>query len=253
MNQAERHQFIIERLTKDNYAEVDQLAREMAVSTMTVRRDLIQLCGSGLVSRYHGGAQLNQSLIGEISYAKKNTQRIREKKLIASRAVELIEDGDVVFLDSGTTTGEIARLLCGQNRPLTVITNDLNAAMILTESSVHLIILGGVVHKSTQSVISHCVEQDLNRYRFSKAFIGTPAIDREFSIYTPTMDKYYVKRTVLQNSLEPYLVADSSKFYGQSLCVVGTLAEFKGVITDRKFSEEESKRLVDMNVRILGV
>jgi DeoR/GlpR family transcriptional regulator of sugar metabolism len=253
MNQAERHQFIISRLTKDTYAEVDQLAREMAVSTMTVRRDLDQLDKSGLVARYHGGARLNQGLIGEISYAKKNTQHIQEKKLIARRAAELIEDGDVVFLDSGTTTGEIARLLCVKNRSLTVITNDLNAALILTESSVHLIILGGMVHKDTQSVISHSAEQDLNRYRFSKAYIGTPAIDRKFCIYTPTMDKYYVKRTVLQNSLETYLVADSGKFYGQSLCVVGTLSEFTGVITDKQFSEEESKRLEDMSVRILNV
>ncbi len=253
MNQAERQQFIIERLTKDSYAEVDQLASEMAVSTMTVRRDLDLLCDSGLVARYHGGARLNKSLIGEISYAKKNTRQIKEKKLIASRAVEQIGNGDVVFLDSGTTTGEIAKLLCLKNRDLTVVTNDLNAALILTESSVHLIILGGVVHKSTQSVISHSEEQDLKRYRFSKAFIGTPAIDREFNIYTPTMDKYYVKRAVMQNSLESYLVADSSKFYGQSLCVVGSLPEFTGVITDKKFSEEESKRLTDMFVRILGV
>jgi DeoR/GlpR family transcriptional regulator of sugar metabolism len=67
------------------------------------------------------------------------------------------------------------------------------------------------------------------------------------------MDKYYMKRTVLHNSLETYLVADSSKFYGQSLCVVGTLSEFTGVITDKQFSEEESKRLEDMSVRVLNV
>lgn len=253
MNQAERQQFIIDRLTKETYAEVDQLASEMAVSTMTVRRDLDELSESGLVTRYHGGARLNKSLIGEISYAKKNTQHINEKKLIASRAVDLIEDGDVVFLDSGTTTGEIAKHLCSQNRSLTVVTNNLNAALILTESNVHLIILGGVVHKSTQSVISHSAEQDLNRYRFSKAFIGTPAIDRKFNFYTPTMDKYYAKRAIMQNALESYLVVDSSKFYGQSLCVVGNLSEFTGVITDTKFNEEESKRLTDMNIRILGV
>lgn len=253
MNQAERQQFIINKLTKDSYAEVEQLAKEMDVSTMTVRRDLDQLCESGLVDRYHGGARLAQSLIGEISYAKKNTQHIQEKKLIARRAVELIEDGDVVFLDSGTTTGEIARHLCSQNRSLSVITNDLNAALILTESNVNLIILGGVVHKNTQSVISHSVEHDLKQYRFSKAFVGTPAIDREFNIFTPNIDKYYVKRMVLENALESYLVADSSKFYGQSLCVVSKLSEFTGVITDRQFSQEESKRLEDMNVRILNV
>jgi DeoR family fructose operon transcriptional repressor len=253
MNQAERQQFIIERLTKETYAEVDQLANEMAVSTMTVRRDLDQLNKSGLVARYHGGARLNTSLIGEISYAKKNTQHIQEKKMIAGRAAELIADGDVVFLDSGTTTGEIARCLCAKNRELSVITNDLNAALILTGSSVNLIILGGVVHKDTQSVISHSAEQDLKRYRFSKAFIGTPAIDRELNFYTPTMDKYYVKRTVMQNSLESYLVADASKFYSQSLCVVGKLPEFAGIITDKEFSEEDSKRLEELNVRILKV
>lgn len=253
MNQAERHQFILERLTKETYAGVDQLANEMTVSTMTVRRDLYLLDKSGLIARYHGGARLNTSLIGEICYAKKNTQHIHEKKLIAGRAAELIVDGDVVFLDSGTTTGEIARSLCGKNREITVITNDLNAALILTGSGVNLIILGGVVHKGTQSVISHSEEQDLKRYRFSKAFIGTPAIDRELNFYTPTMDKYYVKRTVIQNSLESYLVADASKFYGQSLCVVGKLPEFAGVITDKVFSEEESKRLTELNIRILGV
>ena len=253
MLQGERLNWILERAKDQNFVSVENLAQVLDVSLMTIRRDLNTLCEQGLVERCYGGARLVQHTIPEVDYNIKKEKFIEEKKRIAKRAVEMIQENDTIYLDSGTTTGEVAKLLCHIPFHISVVTNELNIASILSDSDVELTILGGTVHKRTTSVIGHASEQLLRQFRFSKAFVGTSSIDYNFDSFSPTYDKIFLKRLVMELSSQIYLLTDSSKFYCQAMCKVCSLGEFTGVITDKKFNESEQKRLAELGIQIFAV
>ena len=233
--------------------EVESLAKMINVSQMTVRRDINYLCELGQLERCRGGARLPQDTVIETSYDIKKGQHLAEKRQIARKAMQLIREGDTVYLDSGTTTGEIALEICRTQMPVSVVTNDLSIALLLSESEADVTILGGSVQKTTKSVIGHASEDVLRQYRFSKAFLGASSIDYEFNTFSPTYDKAYLKRMVIEQTQKPYLVTDSSKFYCQALCLVASLNQFAGVITDKVFSDDEQKLISEMNVEIIPV
>lgn len=253
MLQAERMQMILNRAQEQNFVTVEDLSQQFQVSLMTIRRDLNALCEQHHLERCHGGARIPEDLIMEIDYNIKKEYQREEKQRIAGKAVELIGDNDTVYLDSGTTIGEIAKLLCEDSKHLSVVTNELNIATILTDSDVDLAILGGTVHKKTKSVIGHAGEEYLRQFRFSKAFLGTSSVNYNFEVFSPTPDKAYLKKMVMSLASQVYLVVDSSKFYCQAMCLVGSLSEFAGVITDKRFNEKEWERIRELNINVIEV
>lgn len=253
MLQGERLQFILEKAREQNFVTVDELSQVLNVSLMTVRRDLNSLCNQGLLERCYGGARIPQATIMEIDYNVKKEYFKEEKQRIAKKAMELIRENDTVYLDSGTTIGEIAKLLCNNSKHISVVTNELNIANILTESEVDLTILGGTVHKKTKSVIGHAGEEFLKQFRFSLAFLGTSSVDYLFDVFSPTPDKAYLKRMVMELATHVYLVVDSSKFYSRAMCRVDSLSNFSGVITDKKFTEKEWEHIKELNVNVISV
>ena len=253
MLQAERMQIILDKAKEQHFVTVEEMSRLLNVSLMTIRRDLNALCEQNLLERCHGGARVLEDTITEIDYNIKKEYHREEKLRIAEKAMEFIRENDTVYLDSGTTVGEIARLICENSRRLSVVTNDLNVASILADSDVDLTILGGTVHKKTKSVTGHAGEEFLKQFRFSKAFLGTSSVSRNFEMFSPTPDKAYLKRMVPELASQVYLVADSSKFYCQAMCLAGSLNEFAGVITDRKFSEKEWELIKKLNINIIEV
>ena len=250
---AERMRIILNKAQEQHFVTVEELAQLLKVSLMTIRRDLNTLCEQNLLERCHGGARVPEDTVLEIDYNIKKEYHREEKRRIAEKAMEFLGENDTVYLDSGTTIGEIARLICEDSIHLSVVTNDLNVASILTDSQVDLTILGGTVHKKTKSVIGHAGEEFLRQFRFSKAFLGTSSVSRNFEVFSPTPDKAYLKKMVLQLASQVYLVADSSKFYCQAMCLAGSLSEFAGVITDRKFSEKEWELIRKLNINIIEV
>lgn len=253
MLQAERMQMILNKAQEQNFVTVEELSQQCNVSLMTIRRDLNAMCEQHLLERCHGGARIPEDTIMEIDYNIKKEYHREEKEKIAKKAMELICENDTIYLDSGTTIGEIARLLCEDSRHLSVVTNELNIATILTESDVDLTILGGTVHKKTKSVIGHAGEEFLKQFRFSKAFLGTSSVNYNFEVFSPTPDKAYLKKTVMDLASKVYLVVDSSKFYTQAMCLVGSLSEFAGVITDKKFNEKEWEKIRELNINVIEV
>ena len=253
MLQAERLQMILNKVQEQNFITVEELAQMFHVSLVTIRRDLNMLCEQHLLERCHGGAKIPEDTIMEIDYNVKKEYQREEKQKIAQKAVELISENDTIYLYSGTTIGEIAKLLCEDSKHLSVVTNELNIATILTDSDVDLTILGGTVHKKTKSVIGHAGEEFLKQFRFSKAFLGTSSVNYNFEVFSPTPDKAYLKQTVMGLASQVYLVVDSSKFYSQAMCLVGCLSEFAGVITDKKFNEKEWEKIRELNINVIEV
>lgn len=244
----ERSTYILEKIKNGGAAHVETLAKEAGVSTMTIRRDLTKLAKEGLIERCRGGALLKQ----ETPYREKQSINSEEKIKIAHTAVNLIPKGASVFLDAGTSTWHIASLLTEQKR-LTVITTDLEIAHLLKNTKIDLIVCGGEVQKKTGSMLGFFANRMLEDMRFDISFVGTACIDKNFDILTPTTEKAELKRLIVKNSQVSYLLADSSKFYKQAVTRINSMSDYTGVITTKKFSKEELKRLAKKNINVIEV
>lgn len=245
---AERHLKIIEIIGKSGAVQVEELAKLLDVSLMTIRRDLEKLKQEGRIDRCHGGAVIKR----EVPYTEKQVLETEEKRRIAEQCVNLVKKGNVVFLDAGTTTYEVAKLI--KDTPnLTVITNDIEIARLLLNSTVNLLICGGTVQKSTGSMVGALANQMMENIRLDVAFMGAQSIDEQFNVMTPTLDKAVMKQTICRNSKEKYLLVDRSKFGRQALIKVNDLSGYTAFITNKKFTAEEEKRLREIRATIIQV
>lgn len=247
---AERLEIIQNLVIEHGFLTVEELSKELDVSLMTIRRDLDRLSAKGVIERCYGGATYRAETSQEKEYALKKSEHHTIKQSIAYKAIDQIRDGDTLFLDSGTTTFEIAPLLKKRNN-LTVFTNDLAIASYLQTTDVNLFLIGGQVQKETGTLIGETALDMLSHFRFSVSFIGAMAIDAAFQVLSPTIEKAYFKQKILSVSSRNFLVADSSKFYQQAMVSVCNLDRFTGVITDRNFSSGEMKKIDEKGIMII--
>lgn len=245
---AERQLKILNLIKDSGSVQVDDLARKLSVSPMTIRRDLEKLRKEGLVERCHGGAVSKM----EINYAEKSIQNRSQKEQIAEKCREFIKAGTTIFLDAGTTTFEIARRIVDLEN-MTVVTNDLEIARLLKNSNAELILCGGYVQKSTGSTFGYYATQMMKDFRFDTGFFGAAVINEEFQVLTPTIDKAFLKRQVAEQCQQSFLVVDDSKFNRQGMNRINCLADYTGIITDHKFKEREHLLLRKMGARIITV
>lgn len=243
---AERHLKIIEMVQEYGSAQVEELARELKVTPMTIRRDLVKLQKDGVLDRCHGGAVAKK----EVTYADKQNVHHDEKTKLALKCIEKIQDGDTIYLDAGTSTYEIAREL-SKFRDLMVVTNDLEIACYLKDSDVDLILCGGYVQKSTGSMLGYYATSMMKEFRFDVGFFGAASINEKFQVLTPTIDKAFLKRQLVGQCRESFLVVDDSKFGKQAMNQINHLADYTGVITNHIFKPGEKKQLEEMGAELI--
>ncbi len=236
----------IKKIIKDRGSvQVDELERELNVSSMTIRRDLIKLQEEGMIERCHGGAIAKQ----EIKYATKQIINKDTKIKLAKTCASLVLPGNTVFLDAGTTTYEIAKLI--KDIPnLLVVTNDLEIAMLLKEHPIDLYICGGQIQKETGAIFGEYTNNLLADFYFDIGFFGTASINENLDITTPTIEKMVYKRNAIKQCKYSYLVADQSKFNQQNLVKVNNLCDYTGIITNYQFSTDQKDVLNKNNIEI---
>lgn len=245
---AERQAKIVEIVRQQGSVQVDDLAQNLRVSTMTIRRDLEKLQEDNLLERCHGGAVAKQ----EVTYADKSTSHMAEKKKLAAACRSLVSAGDNIYLDAGTTTYEIARVI--QDIPdIMVVTNDLEIAGLLKNSPAELFLCGGMVQKSTGSMLGYYATQMLEDFRFDVGFFGAASINRDLDVLTPTVDKAFLKRTAQRRCGKSYLVVDESKFGKQAMAKINHLSDYTAVLTTRELTQKELGRAKKADVRIIPV
>lgn len=245
---AERQAMIVDIIRKNGSVQVDELAKELNVSTMTIRRDLLKLQNDNKLERCHGGAVAKQ----EITYADKQTSHMDGKKKIALACAKYVSEKDTVFLDAGTTTYEIAKLV--MNIPgVLIVTDDLEIARLVKDSSAELCICGGTVQKSTGSMFGRYATQMLADFKFDVGFFGAATINDDFEVMTPTAEKMWLKRETPKQCGESYLVADESKFGKQAMTRINHLGDFTAVVTDKKFSVQEMRKIERLHAKIIEV
>lgn len=245
---AERHIRIIEIISETGSAQVEQLSKTLNVSQMTIRRDLEKLQESNVIERCHGGAVMKQ----EITYNEKRDIRQLEKVVIAKKCSEFVKKGDTVFLDAGTTTYEIANLI-KQIENLTIITNDIEIAILLKTSDVELFVCGGMMQKSTGGMYGIFANQMMENMRIHVGFFGAASIDENYNVLTPTMEKVSFKRLVMDHCQRSFLAVDDSKFNRKALLKINNFRDYTGIITNKTFTDDKVQQFENRGIRIITV
>jgi len=215
---------------------------------MTIRRDLEKMHNEGLIERCHGGAVSKV----EVKYDTKVVKNKESKKEIAKKTMQFIEDGMSIYLDSGTTTLEIAKLVC-EFKNITVVTNDLIIAKTLINSNTEVFICGGYLQKSTGSTLGYYATNMIKSFKFDIGFLGAAIVNEKFDVFTPTVDKAFLKRQVINQCRKAFLVVDSSKFNRQGMNKINNLSEFYYVVTDYVFNDIEKEKITELNIKLITV
>lgn len=247
----QRRQEILNLIREDGHAKVQKLSRIFKVSEVTIRQDLETLEEMGFIQREHGGAFLKD--VG--SFAKTGTllnqSHLEEKREIARKATALVEEGDSIILDSGSTTTELARLLVGF-KSLTVITNALNIAFILGENpGIELIVSGGEFKAPTLSLTGDMAAGTFKGLHVAKCFLATAGISPDMQLTYPGLSDLVVKSAMIRAADKVYLLADSSKLGESSFASLGRITLIDTLITDSKISPEQLQALQELHVDIL--
>jgi DeoR/GlpR family transcriptional regulator of sugar metabolism len=245
----QRRDKILALIREDGQAKVADLSKIFKVTEVTIRQDLERLEQDGLIRREHGGAILNQQRdgIGELQLV--NQQNMEAKRAIAAEAMKLIHDGDVVILDSGSTTTEIAKLMTGFHN-LQVITNALNIAMILgKERGINLNVTGGEFKSPTLSLTGDKAAQYFEGIHADKVFLATAGISLKAGLTYPSLSDLVVKKAMIESADTVYLVADSTKIGKSSFASLGALSMIDYIITDSNITEADRKILVDFDLK----
>ncbi|SFC45967.1 transcriptional regulator, DeoR family [Alkalibacterium subtropicum] len=219
----ERHSFIIEQLEQKNTLTVQELVEQLGHSESTIRRDLTTLEDLGKLVRIHGGARKKRRPVDEPTMDEKTVKFMQEKEKVAQLAASLIDDFDVIYLDAGTTTYAMIPYLEGKN--ITVVTNGVPHATLLTDKHIETILLGGMIKQRTKAIIGSIAERQLNEVNFTKAFMGMNGVDITQGFTTPDTEEAAIKRKAIRQSNQSYVLVDVSKLDEVSFSKVADIDE----------------------------
>lgn len=228
----ERHSMIIKAVNERSSVTIAELAEILDVSASTVKRDLIILANEGKIIKVRGGAMSkNESFTSvEKNVEEKASICTQEKMTIAKYAAELIEKGDFVFIDAGTTTEKIIDYL--NVKDVTFVTNGFIHAKKLARKGYKVFITGGEIKASTEAIVGAECVLTLKNYNFTKCFMGTNGISLTAGFTTPDVNEARVKSAAIESSREVYVLADHSKFDEISSATFAGLGKAV-IITDR--------------------
>ena len=249
----ERRRAILESVNRDGRALVGELARRFDTSEVTIRKDLEILHAHGLVHRTHGGAlPSRETALADPTLREKERLHRKEKQRIAQAAAAMVNEGQVVVLDSGTTTTAIARAL-RRFHNLTVVTNSVNIAAELAGTELDVILTGGTLRKNSFSLVGPIAEDTLRRLNADILFLGVDGFDVHYGLSTPNLLEAKVNRVMVDISRTVVAVCDSSKFGRRSLSLIGPPGVVHRVITDRSSPKSELKKLQKAGIEVTVV
>lgn len=253
MHKEQRHREMIDLLSMNNIMSVTELSEKLNASKMTIRRDLEQLEKKGIIKKVHGGALYIKNDNSQPSFYERIDEASEEKKKIGKAAAELIEDGDIVFFDAGTTSLSVAYHI-SDHIEFTAITTGLMTAIALCDKpKVNIINIGGSIHISSMSSINHMAIENICKFNANKAFISTKAVTLPEGTYEAQMPLIEIKKAIVQQSEKVILLADHSKFETKSLCKAIPLDSIDMIVTDSKIPEVLINDIKGNNIELIIV
>ncbi|MFI7407962.1 DeoR/GlpR family DNA-binding transcription regulator [Streptomyces sp. NPDC049627] len=242
-----RHQLILRALRSGGPAAVTDLSEQLGVSPATIRRDLVKLEEDGLLTRVHGGAVADE---GDQPFAEVAEVRVPEKDAIAAHAAAMIEDGQSVLLDIGTTAFRLARQLHG--RRLTVITSNLVVYEELADDEgIELVLLGGMVRREYRSLVGFLTEDNLRQLHADWLFLGTSGVRPGGQVMDTTVVEVPVKRAMIKASDKVVLLADAAKFPGHGMAKVCGPEDLDVVVTNAPVDTATQASLQEAGVEVV--
>jgi DeoR family fructose operon transcriptional repressor len=246
----ERQRTILEQLQQQGKVTVEELTQAFQVSSPTIRADLTRLEAQGLLRRTHGGAIVVGNTLYEPSYSERAVLRQAEKRAIARAAVELIHEGETLLLDAGTTCYEIARLL-KEFRRLTVVTNSLVTAQMLTENDgIETILIGGMVQSRRRATLGPLAARFLDPIRCDSAFVAFNGVHPTAGFTVIDFDAAQIKAKMLDRAKLAVAVADSSKVGQIAFACVAPLTAASLFLTDAGLATEDRIALEEAGLRV---
>ncbi len=247
---AERRQFILEILKRDRKVLSSELSAVLKVSEDTIRRDLRELALEGLLQRVHGGAL--PASPATASYADRQKQAPLEKKAIARAAAKLIRPGQVVILDGGTTTLQVARHL-PLDLQATIVTNSPPIAIALAEHPlIEVVMLGGQMDKRALVNVGAATIEALNAIRADICLLGVCSLHPEIGISVQNLNEAYVKRATIARSAEVVGLATAAKLDTAAAYIVGSIQSLTYLVTAPTVSTEQLTRYKNLGVTVIA-
>ena len=210
MSKQHRWATIVDLCQHSGEVSVDTLVEQLGVSEATVRRDLQQMSDLRMISRYHGGARLNNEQTDELPMLFKSETNISAKNKVARLAASMIKDNQMIFVDAGSSTYEMLNYITAKN--ITVITVGIPHIKKLSQNSTRTIVLGGTIRWSTQAITGYQTLKQLDDMFFDLSFIGVNGIHKQLGYTTTNEQEAAVKSKVIERSGTAYLLSDASKF-----------------------------------------
>ncbi|QCJ43118.1 DeoR/GlpR transcriptional regulator [Bacillus sp. S3] len=241
----ERHRMILQLLKDKNIVKIQEIMELTNSSESTIRRDLSQLEEQKFLKRIHGGAQRLQGKLQEPSMMEKASKNLQEKRLVAQYAASLVEEGDCIYLDAGSTVIEMIEFL--PNKDIVVVTNGLMHVSSLLTKGISTYIIGGMIKQRTNALIGRGALASLDLYRFDKCFIGVNGIHPQFGFTTPDQEEALVKQKAVSLAREAYVLADHTKFAEISFAKIADIHE-ASIITNEL--EHEAEKLYENRTTI---
>ena len=242
------------------YLEIHQIARSSTLSDLlkaseaTIRRDLEYLEMQGIVERTHGGAILSQRLPKEPAYAHSAQAHPEEKRAIGRAAAMLVEDGDTVFLNSGTTTTEVLRNLRSRTDlpNLTLLTSNVTAALEARDAPFEVILLGGTLRPRSNSVAGRFAIDMLKQVYAKKCFVGVDGISLKYNITTPSSAEAEIATVMIERTRGlAVVVADHSKWGVVSNFEMAKIDQIQVLVTDENLSDDARSQLEGRSVEVV--
>lgn len=247
----ERRKVILEIVDTQNSVSVSDLCERLDVSEMTIRRDLRVLSDEGLIKRVHGGAVSRRGRSYEPPYMIRATANLEQKRAVAQAAAQLVDKGDSIALDVGTTTLEMAKAISSISN-VTVVTSSLPIANALCDSpNIRLILSGGVVRKQELSMIGHIARRAFKDFWVDKVFLGIGGIDVSAGLTEYNLEDALVKQAIIEHAEQIIVIADSSKFSRACFAWVAPLSSVHTLVTDWMVTSECVDELEQQGIEVI--
>jgi len=247
---ADRRKRIQEIVQQKGVVKVAELSKMFGVSELTIRRDLDILERKDILERTHGGAVYNQRMRIEPLYEQKSRIHRKEKEAIGALTTQIIEDGDTLLINSGSTTREVMKNL--KTRKVRIITSNMSALFDISESNVELIFIGGYYRKQSNSMVGSLASLSLQQIYGSKSIIGVDGISIKYGLTTPIMEEAEVARQMIERTPGPVIiVADHSKIGVVSNFITAPLDKVDILVTDEKIDEGYKNDLEKEGIKVL--
>ena len=228
---------------------LDQLCRVFDVSKNTIRRDLKEIISGGNFKKIYGGVTVKDNK-DMLPFSERNIANLDVKKKIAAKAAELVEDSDVIFIDSGTTTIHMIDYI-KERKNLTVITNNLEVMIrVIPYENIKLISLSGELDRNTLSFTGDTASSVLKSYNISKSFMASAGVSIDGGVTNSSTKEYDIKSTAVKRSNRVYLLTSADKFNTVAIMTYCTMDKLTGIITDGEPPEDIAEYMAEHEIEL---